>query len=67
MELIGTAGRAGTDGRRPPDGAGVSATGSMPPQLPHSGQRPTHFAQVFPHSEQRYSERALEVLATRRP
>ncbi|AEF37877.1 hypothetical protein JDM601_3877 [Mycolicibacter sinensis] len=65
MELIGTAGRAGAAGRRPFGGAVDSATGSMPPQLPHSGQRPSHFAQVFPHSEQRYSERALEVLATR--
>gem|GEM_PF-6463452 len=65
MELIGTAGRAGVAGGSPFDGATDSATGSIPPQLPHSGQRPSHFAQVFPHSEQRYSDRALEDLATR--
>jgi hypothetical protein len=27
--------------------------------VPQSGQRPTHFAEAWWHSEQRYSERAL--------
>src|SRR5690625_7607390 len=48
IELIGTAGRAGTAGRSPFDGAAAAATGAMPPQLPPSGPRPTHFLPQLP-------------------
>jgi hypothetical protein len=30
----------------------------MLPQAWHSGQRPTHFAEVYPHSVQRWAGRA---------
>ncbi|SHW28193.1 Uncharacterised protein [Mycobacteroides abscessus subsp. abscessus] len=65
MELIGTAGDAGATARCV---AGVSelstATSLTVPQVPQSGQRPTHFAVVCWHSEQRNCERTFEpVLA----
>ena len=43
---------------RPPKALSV-ATSSTVPQVPHSGQRPTHFAVTWSHSEQRYCDRAL--------
>ena len=61
MELIGTAGDVGATDRRagPPFSAVSTATSSTVPQVPQSGQRPTHLAVTWWHSEQRYCERAL--------
>ncbi len=63
MELIGTAGVAGVTVRRTgePVTAASTATSSTVPQVPQSGQRPTHFAVTWWHSEQRYCERALDT------
>ena len=44
MELIGTAGEAGATASRDPDApTAARVTSSTVPQVPHSGQRPTHF------------------------
>ena len=61
IELIGTAGEVGATARRvgEPFTAASTATSSTVPQVPQSGQRPTHFAVTWWHSEQRYCERAL--------
>jgi hypothetical protein len=66
MELIGTAGDVGTTERRVEDPlTAVSvATSFTVPQVPQSGQRPTHFGVMCWHSEQRYSERAFEPALT---
>jgi hypothetical protein len=46
IELIGTAGEVGATARRAdePLTAASTATSSTVPQVPQSGQRPTHFA-----------------------
>src|SRR6478672_7483937 len=64
MELIGTAGVVGTTDRLVADPltAASTATSSTVPQVPQSGQRPTHFAVTWWHSEQRYCERALATV-----
>ena len=58
---IGTAGEVGATARRvaPPLTAVSTATSSTVPQVPQSGQRPTHLAVAWWHSEQRYCERAF--------
>ena len=64
MELIGTAGVVGATARliADPLTAASTATSSTVPQVPQSGQRPTHFAVTWWHSEQRYCERALATM-----
>ena len=60
MEVIGTAWEANArPDRRPPPTALSAATSSTLPQVPHSRHRPTHFAVMCRHSEQRYWERAV--------
>jgi hypothetical protein len=61
IELIGTAGEVGATARlmAEPLTAASTATSSTVPQVPQSGQRPTHLAETWWHSEQRYCERAL--------
>lgn len=61
IELIGTAGEVGATARIAvePFTAVNTATSSTVPQVPQSGQRPTHLALEWWHSEQRYCERAL--------
>lgn len=60
IEVIGTAAEDGlTTARVLPRTALSTATSSTEPQVPHSRQRPTHFAVTWRHSEQRYCERAL--------
>jgi hypothetical protein len=61
IEVIGTAGEVGATARRmaEPLTAASTATSSTVPQVPQSGQRPTHFAEMWWHSEQRYCDRAL--------
>jgi hypothetical protein len=64
MEVIGTAGDVGATARRTDDpfNADNTATSLTVPQVPQSGQRPTHLAATWSHSEQRYCERAFELL-----
>jgi hypothetical protein len=61
IELIGTAGDVGATARRIADPltAASTAISSTVPQVPQSGQRPTHLEVMWWHSEQRYCERAL--------
>ena len=51
--VIGTAGLDGATALCAAVAAGSEATSSTVPHSPHSGQRPTHFATVWPHAEQR--------------
>jgi hypothetical protein len=64
MELIGTAGVVGATTRLvgEPFTVASTATSSTVPQVPQSGQRPTHFAVMWWHSEHRYCERALATM-----
>ena len=66
MALIGTAADAGAFERPVPSREVRTATTSTVPQVPHSGQRPTHFAVTWWHSEQRYCERGREPALPRR-
>jgi hypothetical protein len=41
-----------------------AGTSSTVPHVPHSGQRPNHFAVEWRHSEHRYCERTLATMTT---